>query len=1147
MTVFTQQIEKQSQIKVLKEALKENKNCPAMAVGLSPLHKSAVLACLAQEKNPIIVVTGDEQNARKLCNDFNFLAGEDIGLVFPDRDLVIRSSETASNEYELIRLKCLTDILYGNKSVVFCSALAACSYTMPKKVMEKAVLTLKVSQEYPQQKLLDNLLFSGYARRDQVDGPGQFASRGGIVDIYSVCENRPFRLEYWGDEIDSLSFFDLDSQRRTDSLDEIKVSPAKEFLIKPQELIQKMEKIASQKSKSSLEQKAKNTIKEEIELLKSGISLSNNDKYIPLIYDNKTTVLDWFEDPKIFISERVDVKQAGDSEQKQWIEDQKILIEDGILTKGLDDYMKPFVKFWEEATSQAVFLETFARSGDGETAKIKKLVSFNATQLSVWSGELKVLIEDIKEYKLQGYTVVVLAGTEKAAKALLGDVLNADISCSIISNDHDVADGSVYIMTGSVSAGFAFDNAKFAVITHSSMHAVKKKKRPKHRKGEEIKSLTDLSKGDLVVHSSHGIGTFLGIEKMKIQEVEKDYIKIQYAGTDVLYLPVTQMDLVSKYIGSENRRIKLNKFGGKDWQNTKSRVKKAVDEMAQELILLYAKREKAKGYAFSEDNDWMRGFEQRFEYEETQDQLRSIHEIKKDMEKPRPMDRLLCGDVGFGKTEVALRAAFKCVMDGKQCAILCPTTILAWQHYQNVLARLGDFPVNVELLSRFRTKKQQGKIIKKLKTGEVDIIIGTHRVVQKDVEFKDLGLAIIDEEQRFGVTQKERFKEIFSGVDILTLSATPIPRTLNMAMSGIRDMSVLEEPPQDRQPVQTYVMEFDSGVIAQALKRELRRDGQVYYIHNRVETINSCAARVQELVPGARVGVAHGKMGEKELSEIWRQIMEHELDILVCTTIIETGVDLPNVNTMIIENAENMGLSQLYQLRGRVGRSKRRAFAYFTFVGGKVLSEISAKRLSAIREFTKFGSGFRIALRDLEIRGAGSLLGERQHGQMEAVGYDMYLKILSQAVAKAQGEEAVESSNDCIIDVPISAHIPKSYIANDAQRLDIYKKIAALKTQEDKMDLTDELIDRFSEPPESVMGLMEVALLRHGAAQLGFVEISVSSGHMRFYPDKLDMEKMSALLEKLGKQAKLNAGSRPFLSVALNRKKPIDVMREVLE
>ena len=656
-----------------------------------------------------------------------------------------------------------------------------------------------------------------------------------------------------------------------------------------------------------------------------------------------------------------------------------------------------------------------------------------------------------------------------------------------------------------------------------------------------------MTRGDYVVHAAHGIGVFEGIVKREVLGVPKDYIKIRYQGTDTLFVPVTQLDLVSKYIGkSEDGVVRLSKLGSAEWQKTRSRVRAAVADMAEELTALYKKRLSAVGFSFSPDTDWQRDFELRFPYEETDDQLRCIAEIKSDMESSRPMDRLLCGDVGFGKTEVALRAAFKCVNDSKQCAVLVPTTILAWQHYQTFTHRLEGFPVKVELLSRFRTPKQQAEIIKDLRRGQIDIIIGTHRLLQKDVEYHDLGLCIIDEEQRFGVAHKERFKELRESVDVLTLSATPIPRTLSMAMSGIRDMSIIEEAPQDRHPVQTYVIEQDWGILTEALRRELRRGGQAFYLHNRVESIDGCAAKLREFLPDARIAVAHGKMTEEQLSRIWQGLVDREIDILVCTTIIETGVDVPNCNTLIIEDADRMGLSQLYQLRGRVGRSGRRAYAYFTFRRGKALSEISEKRLEAIREFTSFGSGFRIAMRDLEIRGAGNILGSAQHGQMEAVGYDLYLRLLGDAIREQKGEKPVENL-ECLVDIQIEAHIPEKYIPSLAQRIDIYKKIAAIRSEEDWSDTMDELCDRFGEPPRSVEGLLDVALIRSRAAALGVREIDQRVGSLLFYSDRIDRGDLLALTKALPGRVLMNAGAKPYLTVKLQKgQEPMAGIREVL-
>ena len=642
-----------------------------------------------------------------------------------------------------------------------------------------------------------------------------------------------------------------------------------------------------------------------------------------------------------------------------------------------------------------------------------------------------------------------------------------------------------------------------------------------------------------MVHTAHGIGIFQGVNKIDAHGIVKDYIKIAYAKGDVLYVPVTQLDLVAKYIGpKENSAVKLNRLGGTEWQKSKARVKTAVRDMAKELIELYSARMNAEGYAFSPDNEWQRDFESGFEYEETEDQLRCASEIKGDMERRAPMDRLLCGDVGFGKTEVALRAAFKCVSDSKQCALLCPTTILAWQHYQTVTRRFEDYPIRIELLSRFKKPKEQEEIIKRLKRGEVDMVIGTHRLVQKDVEFRDLGLVIIDEEQRFGVAHKERFKELSKNVDVLTLSATPIPRTLNMALSGIRDLSVLEEAPQNRYPVQTYVLEYNSGIINEAIKKELRRGGQVFYLHNNVETIEAKAARIASAIPEARVGVGHGKMTEQQLSKVWRDMLEQNINVLVCTTIIETGVDVPNANTLIIENADRFGLSQLHQIRGRVGRSTRRAWAYLTFTPGKVLSDISTKRLNAIREFTEFGSGMKIAMRDLELRGAGSVLGANQHGHMEDVGYDMYLKLLDSAVKEERGEVSSDrEEKDCLVDIAIVAHIPESYIESLSLRLDVYKLIADIRNRQQASDVVDELIDRFGDVPKSVMGLIDVALIRNLAAAVGVYEIKQNDTSLLLYMSDVKNPDLISLVAKSKGDALLSAGKRPYIALRMKDKK----------
>ena len=1131
------------QYQEMADAVKDNLT-PALVVGLSAVHKAHFIESVmagAEGGKIIAVITDDEQNASRLCEDINSMAGSEAAFLYPAKEFTFRQLESASREYEYFRLGVLARLLQKSCRAVVMSIDAALQLTLPPEVLADNSIRLESGGSYSVEQLTAALAGAGYTRRPQIEGVAQFSVRGGILDIYPPSESAPVRIEFWGDEIDSMAYFDMETQRRTDPVSAVEITPASEVLFPSREALR--EKLAALLARKDT-QGAHETLRHDIERLDGDAELTP-DKYISLAYEQPATIFDYLGEAVVFVSEFAALKENSRAYLKQHAEDLKILFEEGELCKGLDTFctdLGTLQSAWEKHPT--VYLDTFARSNP--ELRLKKMISVNALQTSGWSGELKLLSEDLRALIDQGYSCAVLAGTDKAASTLAADLRREGLPADCVRDLNQFAYRKIYVLEGNLSSGFEYPEVKFALMTSSKAVRLASK-RPKKKKGEEIRSLSDLQQGDYVVHVTHGIGVFDGIHKIELHGITKDYIKIRYAGADTLYVPVTQLDLVSKYIGPrEDGHLRLNKLNSGEWQKTRSRVKKAVAEMADELIRLYAERMSVKGHAFSEDSDWQRDFEAHFPYEETEDQLRCVKEIKSDMERPVPMERLLCGDVGFGKTEVALRAAFKCVLDSKQCALLCPTTILAWQHYQTILKRMDGFPIKVELLSRFRTPKQQKEIIRQLKTGEIDIIVGTHRLIQKDIVFKDLGLAIIDEEQRFGVAHKERFKEMLRGVDMLTLSATPIPRTLNMAMSGIRDMSVIEEPPQDRHPVQTYVMEYDFGVLCDAIRRELRRNGQVYYIHNRVESIENCAAKLLNAIPDARIGIAHGKMSEEELSAVWRQLMEHELDILVCTTIIETGVDVPNVNTLIIENADYMGLSQLYQLRGRVGRSSRRAFAYFTFYRGKVLSEVATKRLSAIREFTKFGSGFRIALRDLEIRGAGSILGARQHGHMEAVGYDMYLRLLSEAVSEKRGEAPARKTEECLVDIQISAHIPEKYISNLSQRIDVYKKIACVRTEEDSLDMLDELIDRFGDPPASVKGLIDVALLRNTAAELGFTEISQKGDTLQFVPESLDMRLASGLAAALGGRVFVNAGTRPYISVKMGKgQTALDTMREV--
>ena len=1131
----------------LLNALDQGKT-PCMMVGLSSIHKAHVIAgAYARDRRPALVIADDELTARRLAEDVNAMLGEDAAYFYPARDFTLREMETVSREYEQIRLGVLSRVMNRACGVVVTTVDAALQRTIPPEELARRSYEIRADRPVDLENLAARLLAAGYVRRPQVEGVSQFSVRGGILDFFPPQETSPVRLELWGDEIDSRCYFDLDTQRRTAPLDRMKITPACEVLFdSPDALRDAIRQVIAKLGRGKAAAQAKERLQKDLERLDAGMELNALDKFLPVAYARPACLLDYFDSPLTFVSEFINVKERAKNYLWQHYEDIKILLEEGELCEPLSQFCLTFPDFHHrmEAEGDVVYLEAFARTSP--ELSIKTLLNVTALQNSGWSGEVKLLCEDLTSLLSQGYCCAVLAGTAKAASTLALDLRRQNIPADYVKDVKGIVYRKVFVLEGNLSAGFEYPDVKFSLITNSKTLNVKRRK--SKRKGEEIKSLSDLNVGDLVVHVAHGIGVFDGINKLDLHGIVKDYIKIKYAGADTLYVPVTQLDLVSKYIGpQDDSHVKLNRLNSGEWQKTRSRVKKAVAEMADELIKLYAERMQTKGYAFSQDNDWQKEFEEHFPYEETDDQLRCIEEIKEDMEQDRPMDRLLCGDVGFGKTEVALRGAFKCVLDGKQCAILCPTTILAWQHYQNILKRMEGFPVNVELLSRFRTPKQQKQILKELKAGTVDIVVGTHRLVQSDVEFKDLGLAIVDEEQRFGVAHKEKFKEMFRGIDMLTLSATPIPRTLNMAMSGIRDMSVIEEAPHDRYPVQTYVLEYDHGVLMDALRRELRRGGQAYYIHNRIESIDLCASKIAQAIPDAKIGIAHGRMSEDELSDIWRQLIEHEIDILVCTTLIETGVDVANVNTLIIENADRMGLSQLYQLRGRVGRSNRRAFAYFTFQRGKALTEIAEKRLSAIREFTKFGSGFRIAMRDLEIRGAGSILGARQHGHMEAVGYDMYLRLLSDAIREQRGDAPKPNAEECLVDLQMEAHIPERYIENLSQRIDVYRKIASVRTVEDSLDLTDELIDRFGEPPASVKGLIDVALLRNTAAAHGFTEITQKGDTLALTPKTLNMELAGQMAQALGKRLTVSASGTPYLGVRLKKgQTALDATREVL-
>ena len=1146
MNFLTDALRRVPEYRALENAVKRGKT-PAAVTGVASVHKANIVhALLAETEKPGLLLAGDEAEAARLIEDLNAMGTP--AAFYPLRDFSLRDTEGSSHEYERQRIEALTLLQNGGARCIVTTIDAALQYALPPEKLRERTVAIESGQQITVEEAVKALVRCGYIRADQIDGTGQFARRGGIVDFFSPGGEAPVRIEFWGDEIDTISYFDPETQRRTDPVQRVTISPAVEVVPDSRTLLAKKITAHAGTLRGKAAPAAKEVLLREAEKLQTGLHIGSLDKYYTFIYEAPATLFSYFgTDALLFFSEGTKLKERMRTTLWQWGEDVRGLLAEGVLCRGLDTYSETYEFALRRAEDTAsVYMDAFAR-GSYDTP-VQSLSNMTVRQLSVWGGSTQLLAEDLTAALHNRHACVVLAGTERAAMTVAADLKAAGLPAGYIENAATVAPGTVAVTTGTLSAGFEYPNVKFTLLTHGRVNQPKQKPKKKDKNRREIYSLAELVPGDYVVHSTHGIGIFEGIHKIDMQGVTKDYIKLRYAKNDTLYVPVTQLDLVAKYIGPrEDAGVKLHRLGGAEWQKAKTKVRAAVKDIAKELIVLYAQRMKQKGYAFPEDTDWQHDFEAHFEYNETEDQLRCINEIKNDMERESPMDRLLCGDVGFGKTEVALRAAFKCVTAGKQCAILVPTTILAWQHYQTVLKRMEGFPVDVELLSRFRTPRQQDEILRKLKRGSIDLIVGTHRLVSKDVQFKDLGLVIIDEEQRFGVQQKERLKEVCKSADVLTLSATPIPRTLNMALSGIRDMSVIEEAPHDRHPVQTYVLEYDPGIIADAIKKELRRGGQVYYLHNDVASIERVAAGIRARVPEARIGIGHGKMSEQELSEVWRRLMEQEIDVLVCTTIIETGVDVPNANTLIIDNADRMGLSQLHQLRGRVGRSTRRAYAYFTFTRGKVLSEISQKRLSAIREFTEFGSGFKIAMRDLEIRGAGNILGGEQHGHMESVGYDMYLKLLNEAVALMKGETPEIPVEECSVDMQVQAHIPESYIDSTALRLEVYRRIAEIKTYEDSSDAVDELIDRFGEPPESVYGLIDIALLRSRATSLGITEVKQQANAILLYKEKFDMERVKRLIQGMPNKVMLSAGSRPYISVALAGKPPLDVLEDALK
>ena len=1104
------------------EQIRSSEPLPVVVNGLSGGAESAYVAEAAKllsEDSPLLIITGNESQRDKFASLLTA-----CGLrarAFKSRDFIFHNV-SASHENERERLSVLRSLAAGELDVLVAAAPSCITPTVPYSVLAGLFTTLKVGTVISPASLCARLLSLGFVRVDAVESAGQFASRGGIVDFCINDGELPIRVEFFGDEIDRMVSFDLLTQRSVAPVPEVELLPAVEVIENADTRKRVLSEIDRLLTGEVAESVRASLLRERTAVL-DGASLDSRDRFINLIYGECTTLLDYFADLP-----RSPVMVVGTSEAEERVRalasalgsEAESLVSSGLISKKYAKYSLSFAEYSAFLSSRAaVHLNTFSGAAGG--SRMAGLFGFRCRRTVNYGGSPTMLADDVRTLLKTGYRVIIASENKRGALSV-SEMLSAEgIAHNTSFGDGQITDG-VTVTVGELE-GFDLITPRIALLSmaeDSGRKIMQNRRRARILKrsggaGERIMSYADLSVGDYVVHANYGIGLFEGMESVRIDGVTKDYITIKYAGTDKLFVPCDRLELIGKYIGARESdgTVKLSKMGGADWHKARTRAKSAVKDIAKKLIALYAERQRTEGYAFPPDSEMEDEFASRFEFAETDSQSVAIEEIKRDMMSPRPMNRLLCGDVGFGKTEVALRAAFKAIMGGKQVAILVPTTILALQHYETALARMRGYPVNIEMISRFRTPTAQTRIAEDVKSGKIDLLIGTHKLLGNKIKFRELGLLIIDEEQRFGVAQKEKLKEMSVGIDVLTLSATPIPRTLNMAMNGISDMSVLDEAPENRRPVQTYVLEHDDTVIYDAIRREIARRGQVLYLHNDIDTISYTSDKITAAIPEARVAYAHGRMERDELEDIWQLLVRGEIDVLVCTTIIETGVDLPSANTLIIENADKMGLSQLHQIRGRVGRSERQAYAYFTYRRGKILSEVASKRLSAIREYAEFGAGFRIALCDLEIRGAGNLLGAEQHGYIDSVGYDLYVKLLSEAVLEEKGEKPLPVF-ESTIDIKVDAHIPEHYIHSSAQRMEMYKKISYVRAPADSADLYDEMTDRFGTVPKSVERLLAVALCRAIAESALIARITVSDGKILFYTACPDLDTWSMVLAR---------------------------------
>ncbi|MBM7614781.1 transcription-repair coupling factor [Alkaliphilus hydrothermalis] len=1116
----------------------KSKKTPVFLHGLSDSQKSNMAYALQQGmEKPICILTYSEMEAQEIYQDLKFYVDE--VLYFPTKDVVFYDLEVVGEEMENLRMKTIELLSRGGNQIIVSSIEALLLKMTPRSTYEKYKQEFEVGKTIDLNHVLETFIIQGYNRVDRVEARGEFSQRGGIIDIFPPSAEVPYRIELFDDEVDSIRTFHVETQKSIDKKKKVQINPVTEAIIDPDRVADGIKLIRQELEKNivKLQGEARDRLQEKmaevLEKFETHNFFKGSDRFLPYIYKDGATLLDYLKPDTLFIiDEPRRIKEKVEGYTEEFRENFKTLLERGEVLPTQGKTLVLYDELLKKIQSKpSVVLNLLPKyTPDFQP---RETVSFTSRGVQSFQGKFDLLVEELKNLQYKGYKVVLVPGTKERALRLLELMKERGIKANfIVDMQQELVSGQVAILQGSVHKGFEYVDMKYMMITDNEIYGVHKKKKQKTKRKDAapIKSFIELKEGDYVVHEGHGIGKYIGIEELKVDGIKKDYLKIRYSGEDNLYVPTDQMDLIQKYIGNDEKQPKLSKLGGTEWTKTKAKVKKAIEDMAEDLLKLYAEREKLKGHTFPSDTEWQKQFEDLFPFEETPDQLRCIEEIKGDMERERPMDRLLCGDVGYGKTEVAIRSAFKAVMDNKQVAVLVPTTILAQQHFNTFKQRFSGFPIKVEMLSRFKSPAQQKKILEDARTGNIDVVIGTHRILSKDLAFKDLGLLIVDEEQRFGVKHKESLKQLKKSIDVLTLTATPIPRTLHMSMIGVRDMSVIEDPPEERYPIQTYVMAYNEALLADAITKEISRGGQIYYVYNRVQGIHQMAARIQEMVPEARIAVGHGQMSERELENLMLAYYEGEYDLLVCTTIIETGLDIPNVNTIVIHDADKLGLSQLYQLRGRVGRSNRQAYAYLMYEKNKSLTEVAEKRLKAIKEFTEFGSGFKIAMRDLEIRGAGNLLGGEQSGHMASIGYDLYVKLLEETIGEMKGE-VVEKYQDTTIELNVNAYIPESYISNQSQKIEIYKKIASIRNQKDLFNVEEEVEDRFGNIPASVANLLMISYVKALAKGLMIQSISQKEKEIRITfqnSSRLKPEGIGDVLHTFGRKITFHASNEPY-------------------